>query len=295
MLRVLARAWQALFVDTYREAEAQAQAARRRAARETLPTHEVQAAPTPHAVAPADRETIVVLITAALALTFLNYLGNTSGLAALIHALKSLGFSAGDRLQALASDPATAELTRLTYWAGSCLTAYVVIPVLAIKLLIGRPLSAYGLQWQGMAGHAWIYGAMFGLMFPAVIAVSFTDGFQAKYPFYRLHPGESLWPRFACWEVLYALQFVALEFFFRGFLVHGTRRRLGYYSVLVMTIPYTMIHFQKPALETLGAVAAGVVLGTLSLKTRSIWWGAGLHIAVAYTMDLAALNQKNLL
>jgi hypothetical protein len=41
--------------------------------------------------------------------------------------------------------------------------------------------------------------------------------------------------------------------------------------------------------EALAAIVGGIALGTLSLKTRSIWWGAALHIAVAATMDLLAL------
>jgi membrane protease YdiL (CAAX protease family) len=92
--------------------------------------------------------------------------------------------------------------------------------------------------------------------------------------------------------VLYAIQFVALEFFFRGFLVHGTRRRLGFYSIFAMTIPYCMIHFGKPMLETFGAIIAGIVLGIMSLRTRSVWLGAGLHITVAWLMDALALWHK---
>ncbi len=56
-----------------------------------------------------------------------------------------------------------------------------------------------------------------------------------------------------------------------------------------MTIPYCMIHFGKPMPEALGAIGAGVVLGLLSLKTRSIWLGAAIHIGVAWTMDALAI------
>ena len=57
-----------------------------------------------------------------------------------------------------------------------------------------------------------------------------------------------------------------------------------------MAVPYCMIHYHKPMLGTLGAIAAGVILGYMSLRTRSIWLGAALHIAVAWTMDAAALQ-----
>ncbi len=282
MISLVRKAWHTLFVETYRAAESEAASS-------------LVASPGPTGAPShgAGREAAVVLVTAALTLTFLNYAGTRGNHAPLLAGLETLGWTtAAAKLAALFQHPETAELARLAFWVASCVVSYVLIPLVALRLFVGRPIGEYGLRVAGMKGHLWIYVAMFLCMVPAVAAVSFTESFQSKYPFYRLQPGERLWPYFACWELLYAVQFVALEFFFRGFLVHGTRRRLGYYSVLVMTVPYTMIHFQKPALETLGAVAAGIVLGTLSLKTRSIWWGAGLHIAVAYTMDFAALWQR---
>ena len=97
------------------------------------------------------------------------------------------------------------------------------------------------------------------------------------------------------WWVLYGIQFAALEFFFRGFLVHGLEPRLGFLAVLVMVIPYTMIHFTKPVLEAFGGMGGGFILGSLSLKTRSVWWGVALHAAIALTMDLLSLGHKGLL
>jgi membrane protease YdiL (CAAX protease family) len=52
-----------------------------------------------------------------------------------------------------------------------------------------------------------------------------------------------------------------------------------------------MIHFGKPWMEVLAAVVAGIVLGTLAMKTRSIWNGFFIHVSVALSMDLAALLQ----
>ena len=156
-------------------------------------------------------------------------------------------------------------------------------------------MSDYGFRIRGIVSGGWLYAAMFLVMVPPLLLVSRTGAFQAKYPFYRLAPGESLWPGFICWELLYALQFVALEFFFRGFILHGTRRRFGFYAIFVMMVPYCMIHFNKPLLETIGAIAAGVVLGLMSLKTRSIALGAALHISVAWSMDLISLARKGLL
>jgi membrane protease YdiL (CAAX protease family) len=126
--------------------------------------------------------------------------------------------------------------------------------------------------------------------------MSLTEGFAAKYPFLHIYNGEPyLGGTLIAWELIYFLQFVGLEFFFRGFLVHSLKPSLGLYSIFVMTVPYCMIHFSKPVPETFSAIAAGIFLGWLSYKNGSIWLGLILHLTVALSMDLFALNAKGLL
>ena len=59
-----------------------------------------------------------------------------------------------------------------------------------------------------------------------------------------------------------------------------------------MVIPYTMIHFGKPAPETFAAILAGFILGYLALKSRSFLWGWMLHWGVAITMDLLVIGRE---
>jgi hypothetical protein len=59
-----------------------------------------------------------------------------------------------------------------------------------------------------------------------------------------------------------------------------------------MVVPYVMIHFSKPYLEACGAIVAGTVLGSLSMKTGSIWAGFLIHSTVAILMDLLALERQ---
>ena len=219
-----------------------------------------------------DRETICVLLAVALALTAQYYL--------LINRSWTPRW--------VQSSAENSEFTRHAYWAIGHLIIYLAVPILIIRLVLKRSPADYGLKLRGAFSCWWVYAVMFAVMLPIIFAVSTRDDFQRTYPFYRLATNEPLWPRFLVWELLYAVQFIALEFFFRGFLLHGTKRRFGPYSIFVMTVPYTMIHFGKPFPETLAAIVAGIVLGFMSLKTRSIWLGAALHIAVAWTMDIAA-------
>ncbi|MEX2185362.1 MAG: CPBP family intramembrane glutamic endopeptidase [Pirellulales bacterium] len=237
-----------------------------------------------------DWQVAVVLVTVAVMLTIQQYVFRSGNVALALDALGAvLDRSTHTKLVDLATAAENSQLAGLLFWAFGQFAVYVAGPVLVIKLLFRRPLVDYGVKLHGMFACAWAYLLMAAVMLPCVLYVSASERFLHTYPFYRLADGESPWPRMAIWEVCYAMQFVSLEFFFRGFLLHGTRRRFGAYSIYVMMVPYCMIHFAKPPLETLGAIAAGIVLGFMSLKTRSIWMGAGLHIFVAWTMDTAAL------
>ena len=140
-----------------------------------------------------------------------------------------------------------------------------------------------------------LYAVLLAVSVPFVVVASYTGAFQAKYPFYDLAAGEGLWPNMALWWVVYGLQFAALEFFFRGFMIHGLSGRLGYMAVFVMVVPYNMLHYGKPLAEAVAAIAGGAVLGSLSLRSRSIWWGVAVHVGVAGTMDVAALVHKGFL
>ena len=184
------------------------------------------------------------------------------------------------------------EIRRLTYWAGACFTVYFVIPTVVSIVVLRASFRSMGLGVRGALKDWWIYVAMFSVVAPLILLVSTDPHFQETYPFYPIADGEPLWPNLWTWEMLYFTQFFALEFFFRGFMVHGTRQRLGYGAVFAMMVPYCMIHFGKPMPETIGAVIAGVALGSLSLKARSVWLGVAIHASVALSMDFASLWQR---
>jgi len=180
-------------------------------------------------------------------------------------------------------------LLRNITWSLGCTFMYLVVPALVVTLLYKEKLSDWGLSPKGYFKHLWIYGLLFIPVGIAVAAVSFTPGFQQNYPFYKSAFGLA---DLIVWELFYAMQFFALEFFFRGFMLKGLTEKLGANAILFMVVPYCMIHFQKPMLETMGAIIAGLILGILALRTRSIWGGATIHVAVAVSMDVAVLLQK---
>ncbi len=180
------------------------------------------------------------------------------------------------------------EIGAYVWWTGWRVFGYVLLPLAVLCLLPGERIADYGFSFKGFSRHVWIYVALFLAILPLVIAASFTRPFQHTYPFYKLANRSTA--DFLAWQALYAVQFFALEFFFRGFMLHGLKRALGVHAIWVMMVPYCMIHYGKPLAETSGAILAGVILGTLSLRTRSIWCGVLIHVSVALTMDWLAMG-----
>ena len=164
---------------------------------------------------------------------------------------------------------------------------------IAVWLFTGEKVSSYGLSLKSARSNAKLYLTLYLMIAPVVFLVSFTKGFQHIYPFYS--QASRSWFDFLVFELVYGFQFFSLEFFFRGFLLHSIKRYVGAYAIFIMLVPYCMIHFGKPMPETLGAIGTGLILGTLSLRTNSIWGGVGIHVAVAVSMDVSSLWQKGLL
>lgn len=273
------------FLDTWREVDREAAAARAR--REELGLG-------------YDYRPMVAYLVAAVVLTFQEYFGDRVTFNQLLARGWVIDWGGGPRgpathhLQLMkplrwASPAGYEELAGLAYWSFTRSFGYLVVPAIILLLWRRERFRDYGLRLRGFLSHAWIYALFFGIVLVAVVIVSQTGEFSNYYPFYRL--ANRSWKDFFLWEVLYATQFFTLEFFFRGFLVSAGREAMGSSVIVAMVVPYCMIHFGKPWAEALAAILAGVVLGTLALKTRSIWSGFLIHVTVAVSMDLAALLQ----
>jgi membrane protease YdiL (CAAX protease family) len=238
-----------------------------------------------------DRKMVLVLVTAALALTCNNFLSDGANPGWLESTLRAVGLSGiARRLHDAMLVSSHRDWNQLAFWAVVMVTTYVVPPVLLIKFVFRERIRDYGVRVRGIGAHLHTYAVLYAIAAPLIVAASFTAAFQERYPFYHPLPGNSLWPYLYAWWACYWLQFCALEFFFRGFMVHGLAPRLGWAAIFAMVVPYNMLHYGKPMAEALAAIVGGVVLGSLSMKTRSIWWGAALHISIALTMDLCALG-----
>ncbi len=183
------------------------------------------------------------------------------------------------------------ELYGYAWWVASRVIGYVLIPLPLWKLLFRNDsLLDMGFRVKGFFSHLWIYGACLAFVLPAMLLVASQPDFGGYYPFYK--QSSRSWFDFLAWEAIYFLQFLSLEAFFRGWMVGALRKSMGSAAIFAMAAPYCMIHYGKPYLEAHGAIVAGVVLGSLAMRTRSIYSGFLVHITVAFLMDLLALWKR---
>jgi membrane protease YdiL (CAAX protease family) len=190
--------------------------------------------------------------------------------------------------------PALGALTHL-YWFGASFLLYLVMPLIVALATRGSFHRAYGLglgDWR--AGFA-ISALFLAVMLPATYVASKMKAFEGMYPLagqaaFTLRPpgGPDVisWKLFLLYEFGYLLYFVAWEFFFRGWWLNAMLPKFGRAGALLMPVSaFAVMHFGKAELEAMGSIVAGIALGILALRTRSFWYGAALHGAVAVWMD----------
>jgi membrane protease YdiL (CAAX protease family) len=256
---------------------------------------EKEAAAHINAVKGFDTACVTVMVVALVCMMCMQYLGIKPGYRMAVELLGSLQCTASAQgLQQWVAESEHAQIHLLFYWVCVIVVFYIGVPVLVIKFYLRRKLRDYGFGCGESFKRYPIYSLLLVVMVPLVILCSASDRFQQIYPFYKPVQGESLYPYFWIWQALYLVQFIAIEFFFRGFLLNGLKQRFGYYAIVVMTIPYCMIHFGKPMPEVIGAIFAGCALGALRLANRSIWMGVTIHYAIGFLMDIAALWRRGL-
>ncbi|HET9933128.1 MAG TPA: CPBP family intramembrane glutamic endopeptidase [Polyangiaceae bacterium] len=220
----------------------------------------------------------LVLVTAALALVLPKYFGSPDA------------FNRMQWAQELFAPLPYPELHPQLYWSAFKLLHYGLLPYLCLKLVLKGDLRSHGVRFVWEPKVWLLYASMLLIVLPLTYVASGSSSFLRTYPKYA-GAGNSL-GELLCWEAAYAFQFLMLEFFFRGFLTFALARYIGSLAVFVMVVPYAMIHLSKPFAECLGSIIAGTVLGTVALRTGSIYGGVAVHCVVAWGMDLFALAAK---
>jgi hypothetical protein len=168
----------------------------------------------------------------------------------------------------------------------------VIVPVALCSIYFKPRPSFYGLTLNNET-KVKPYFSVLAIVLALVSISSFSAGISDFYPILNrsglyIHAEELGIPKplaVAIFETVYASDFVAVELFFRGFLIFGFAKLLGKQVILPMAACYMIFHFGKPLVETLSSFFGGYILGVFAWNTRNIWGGVILHIGTALFME----------
>jgi hypothetical protein len=177
---------------------------------------------------------------------------------------------------------------RILNWPLKCLG--VLLPVMALWKWGRYPLPVAGMQLGGFPVKP--YFVLLLLMVPLIAFAATQADFLHTYPkvqriaFIDQYVSNTFWYKLL-YEFCYGIDFITIEFFFRGFLVLAFARYAGKDAILPMAAFYCSIHFGKPLFECITSYFGGMVLGVVVYHTRSIWGGLIVHLGIAWMMEIA--------
>lgn len=178
------------------------------------------------------------------------------------------------------------ELFHRHGWAHAMAVALLLVVPLIVARLAGMGPRDLGLGIRGAGREVILVLGLWLLIVPVIWWASTTPGFATYYP--RLGAARTDAGLFLAYQAHYLVKWTAWEFFFRGFLLFGFRKDFGDASIVISTIPFTIMHVGKPEAEAFSAFLGGFVLCLIALRSKSIWPGVIIHSLVATTMDFFA-------
>ncbi len=163
------------------------------------------------------------------------------------------------------------------------------------KIVDSKKMPLYGFSSKNFEAKPYVIMLLF--MLPLLIIASFNADFQSSYPVYKDYGlsetiNISKWPTVTIFEICYGLDFISVEFLYRGFMIMALTEVVGIHAVLPMATLYCVIHFGKPAGEAISSFFGGTILGIIAYHSRSIYGGIFVHLGIAFLMEILAFIQK---
>ena len=184
------------------------------------------------------------------------------------------------------------DVYKNAYWNAVLYWPVKLLVVTTLLFLLWYWLDRKEQPFYGLSSrffNAKPYWLMLLLMVPLIAAASTQPDFLATYPklkniAYIEAANQPIYK--LLFELSYGSDFFTIELFFRGFLVLAFARWAGKDAILPMALFYCTIHFGKPMGECISSFFGGLLLGIVTLHTRSIWGGLMVHVGIAWLMEL---------
>jgi len=185
-------------------------------------------------------------------------------------------FFANNKVEVVVFISATLFLTLERYhpvwndWVSSLLY-YGVLPVIVVLLLRRNPLH-FGLGIGDIKMWSLYFAITCLVLAPILYAASRFTSFQNYYITENFNLTQYIFKTF--------VYLLGWEYIFRGFLLFGLKEKLKEASILVQMVPFVLMHFGKPELETYSTIITGIILGFVAYRGNSFWPAYFIHLFI---------------
>lgn len=156
-------------------------------------------------------------------------------------------------------------------WVSS-LIYFAVLPIITITVILRRNPLDFGLRLGNFKVWGFYVIATLIVALP-ILYVASRSSLLANY--YTLRQFDVV--KYSLETTAYLL---AWEFLFRGFLLFGLKEKLKESSILVQMVPFVLVHFGKPEIETISTILTGIYFGYVAYRGNSYWPAFIIHLFI---------------
>jgi len=182
------------------------------------------------------------------------------------------------------SDP---YLLEFLYWFTGDTFLALFPTIIIIHFIFKEKISNFGFSIGDWEFGLKVSSVFIFIMLIILWFITSSQDFILKYPL--LNSTKYSFQTFFIYEMGMFVYLLGWEFIWRGYMLFGLEKKFGFYSVFIQMIPFTILHFGKPFLETLGSIPGGIALGILALKTRSFYYCVIVHFSVMFAIDTISI------
>lgn len=170
------------------------------------------------------------------------------------------------------------------YQMGLGLVLLGIVPAVVLRFVCKIPLTCAGLGRGSLLRSL----VLFAVVLPFILWISHDTApvgeFRDVYPFNRAAGGSTR--AFAVHVLMLGMLYLGWEFHFRGFLQQGLTGSLGASAgIWVQVLASALMHLDRPEVELLASVPAGLLWGLQANYTRAIWTGFAQHWLLGAALD----------
>ncbi|NNF03786.1 MAG: CPBP family intramembrane metalloprotease [Rhodothermales bacterium] len=169
------------------------------------------------------------------------------------------------------------------WWFGVQGVLGFLIPFGLLRGVFGLKASEAGLGRGDVRFALKIAAIYLPLVLVGTWILSDQASFLEDYPHHG--PAATDWSVFLVYEAFFLFYWVGWEYLWRGFVLFGTKHVFGIYAIFVQTMPFAIMHYDKPTPEALLSIVGGVAIGALVWRARSFWIAVPIHAAQMLMLD----------